>query len=169
MRISRFTISVVIVLLLCVPGIAATPGWYRSMKKISLLHDSYDDVIRILRKTPVGDSKRRDSLEYFQFREGRLAVTFEPGNCGDGMQPGWDVPKWTVVGLMFAPDTHIRPQVIGLRDFNGFTMTQVKDDLNAYEYESEILGERYIVKDGLIEDVTFAPPKASFARRCTPR
>ena len=69
------------------------PGWWKQMKQIKLLSDSYEDVVRLLGK-PVDHGRGKDIMEYFNFEEGRMWVQFEPGNCGDGMiKPGWNVPN----------------------------------------------------------------------------
>jgi len=140
------------------------PEWLKKMKQIKLLSDSYEDVVKILGE-PVEDGIEKDTSEYFDFREGRMSVSFEPGNCGDGMIEGWKVPKYTVIEVNFFPDEWIDPKKLNV-NFKGFTAKSIHEGREGIEYVNDELGIDYTVKEGKIQDITFRPAKKYDYLRC---
>jgi hypothetical protein len=139
--------------------------WLKKMKEIQLLSDTYDKVVEIL-GTPVERGRGKDTSEYFDFKAGRMAVFFEPGNCGDGMQSGWKVPKWSVVKIAFFLDEWVDPQKLEIRDFNGFIAKPIHESREGIEYSNDELGVDYIVNQGKVQSVIFRPGKKYTDLRC---
>lgn len=157
----------VAILSLCLPGTAFTqePEWWTKMKQIRLLSDTYEEVIKLLGR-PVENGIEKDTIEYFDFESGRMSVRFEPGNCGDGMVPGWKVPKWTVTRVMFSPDEWIEPKILGIKNFKGYAANPIHGGREGIEYVNDDLGIDYIVNQGKVQNVIFRPTRKYDYLRC---
>lgn len=143
---------------------ATDPEWLGKMKTVKLLSDSYEDVLKIF-GNPVDDTTERELSEYFDFKDGRLWVLFESGNC---VSAHWKVPAYTVSELGFSPEEWINPRVLGIKSFEGFSSNPIHEGREGYEYVSDQLGLTYIVNRGKIQNVIFRPSNKHDHLLCPP-
>jgi len=94
----------------CVSATAQQSHWFEEIREVSLLHSTYQDIIRIydLESKVHGDQGAfQRYLWQIDSADGSTQVLFKDGvPCVDGstIMPGWNVAEWTVVGVDFYPN-----------------------------------------------------------------
>ena len=155
-------------LLLSNVAMAKDPEWLRRMKEIKLLSNTREDINKFL-GDPVDDEKE-NYLWYYDFPEGRMAITYQSKQCvappeNNGKLVGWKVPEWTVVEVSFSPDKYIKPKTLNI-NFEDFTSKPIYDYPEASEYRNDELGIDYVLNKGKIEYITFRPSKKFAHLQC---
>ena len=144
------------------------PAWLEKMRKIKLLSDTYDDVVRLLGE-PLDRGRGKDTVEYFRFKEGRMWVRFASERCAstiEGEPIGWKVPPYTAIEVSFFPNKWMEPDKLGIKNFRGFTKNPIHEGREGFEYVNDELGIDYTVNGGRIQDLTFRPAKKFDYLRC---
>ncbi len=141
--------------------------WLEKMRKVNLLSDTYEDVIKIF-GIPVDGTSERELIEDFNVKEGRVDAIFESGECvitdySNGKPIGWKVPAYTVSSLYFSPTKRIKLnkfiKILNLKltDFHSY---EVSDVPGAFIYENDKTGFHFSVdRKGKVEGIGFRPPE----------
>lgn len=158
---------------------AKDPVWFNKMKQIRLLKDNRENIIKLL-GNPV-DNDTDDYLWYYDFKDGRMSLTFETGICSenkddDGKPIGWKVPEWTVVEVSFSPDKNFSTKKLNI-NLSGFTKKPIEASPNLppndnnrapflFEYKNDDLGMYLFEEFGKISEIRFYPSHKYNELRC---
>lgn len=145
----------VLIVLICYAGISAqTPEWYLQTKKIKILQDTREDVIKILGEPNNSDSKYDASYKY---DDHIIYVHYSHGLCETTKEEGWNVPEFTVTNIFVGLYKKINYRKLNLK-LKKLDREKIYDVPNAYIYHDYETGESYNINSkGLLGSVDLQP------------
>ncbi|MEQ1765392.1 MAG: hypothetical protein ABL984_19845 [Pyrinomonadaceae bacterium] len=151
---------------LCVSTVFSQPQkLVEKASSITLLSSNRDDIHRLY-GTPaiLNDSPQ----EIFEFGHTTLYVHYSLGTCAETKHPnGWDVQRETVISMFFDFTKPIEVGALDLTTKKGFVKFRIRDSVDAWSFENDELGIRYVLKtNGKIESVSIYPKKSEDSRHC---
>jgi hypothetical protein len=140
----------------------------KAIKKITPLLSTREDVLEAMGK-PVDDPKHSSSW-FYNFKDGRVNIIFEDGNCvwqsGTQTWSGWKVSEGTAVSVSLWFSVPVKPSKIGV-DLSRLTKVKIGGDPSSYEYSDAKNGLIYNVNNGKILDIDRVPREDQLPLKCS--
>lgn len=145
----------ILLILVCIVVVPAQiPDWYLKAKKIEILKNTREDVIKIFGETTGGVNKYHASYKYEDYI---IYVHYSPGLCEVTKKEGWNVPEFTVTSIFVSLYKNINYRKLNIK-LKKLHREEIYDVPNAYVYYDYENGESYgIDSKGLLESVSFDP------------
>lgn len=149
----------VLIILICnAVASAQMPEWYLQIKKIKILQDTREDIIKVL------GEPNNSVFEYdasYKYDDHIIYVHYSHGVCENTKEEGWNVPKFTVTNIFIQFYKKMNYQKFNLK-LKNLDREEIYDVPNAYTYYDYEKGESYGINSrGLLESVDFKPGRKS--------
>jgi len=140
--------------MLLLPTLVVNTG-AKEWRGIVPLHSTRSDVIRLL-GSPNLDYDR------YELDDGTVSILYSDGPC----KTGWDVPKDTVIDIMFQPDDDLTLSDLRL-DLSKYKKKQDYEVLDAYHYRNGPEGHEIVVIDNIVSSIFYGPTTKDSHLECS--
>jgi|GEM_PF-3795330 len=151
---------------------AQQPEWYSKIKELSLLNSNYEDVIGVYDLASKVENQQDLFHRYLwaiDSDDGVVDISLKEGEpCSDGstMRPGWNVPEWTVVGIVFIPNWKKQPS-INQPPFSLAGFDEGTDENGRSYYWSHSQGIQVSTESNKnVSEISFFPPLSMAFMHC---
>lgn len=126
---------------------------------IRVLESTLQDVENIFGKA---DRKNYLIAHYLNLEDGNLTLDYSNGNCPSMLNLGWNVPKETVVRIIFRPKQSKRFPQLGIDQ----TKLQRISDENHDIYINRDEGVTYVTDYGWVKSIEYKPTSNQNYLKC---